>query len=82
MPSSASTIVTWKNFLTTKLGIRINVKSSIDSALYGNGRTVEKSENFLQIEIGTGICNDDVTCHVSSLEDSVAHDAASNPTKS
>ena len=74
--------MTWKNFLTTKLGIWINVKSSIDSALYGNGRTVEKSENFLQIEIGTGICNDDVTCHVSSLEDSVAHDAASSPTKS
>ena len=35
--------VTWEEFLTTKFGLWINTRSSIDNTLHGSGRTIEKS---------------------------------------
>ena len=42
--------VTWGEFLTTKFGLWIDVRSSNDNRLHGSGRTVERSGILLQIE--------------------------------
>ena len=42
--------IKWEEFLTTKFGLWINTRSSIDNTLHGSGRTIEKSGILLQIE--------------------------------
>ena len=65
--------VTWGEFLTTKFGLWIYVRSSNDNQLHGSGRTVERSGILLQIERAADASDGDLVCYVFSLEDSVAH---------
>ena len=65
--------VIWGEFLTTKFGIWIDVRSSNDSQLHGSGRTVERSGMLLQIERAADASDGDLVCYVFSLEDAVAH---------
>ena len=53
--------VTWEEFLTTKFGLWIDTRSSIDNTLHGIGRTVEKSGILLQIEKVPEASNGDLT---------------------
>ena len=60
-----------KEFLSTKFGLWIDTRSSIDNTLHGNGRAVDKGM-ILQIEKeaeGGG----NLMCHVFTLEEAVAH---------
>ena len=65
--------VTWGEFLTTKFGLWIDVRSSNDNRLHGSGRTVERSGILLQIESAADASDGDLVCYVFSLEDAVAH---------
>ena len=65
--------VTWGEFLTTKFGLWIDVRSSNDNRLHGSGRTVERSGILLQIERTADASDGDLICYVFSLEDAVAH---------
>ena len=65
--------MTWGEFLTTKSGLWIDVRSSNDNRLHGSGRTVERSGILLQIECVADASDGDLVCYVFSLEDSVAH---------
>ena len=65
--------VTWSEFLTTKSGLWIGVRSSNDNQLHGSGRTVEGSGILLQIERAADASDGDLVCYVFSLEDAVAH---------
>ena len=65
--------VTWGEFLTTKFGLWIDVRSSNDNRLHGSGRTVERSGILLQIELAADASDGDLVCYVFSLEDAVAH---------
>ena len=71
--------VTWEEFLTTKFGLWIDTRSSTDNALHGSGRVVEKPGILLQTEKVPETSNVDLTCHVFSLEDAVAHLSVTNP---
>ena len=64
--------------LTTKFGQWVDTRSSTDNTLHGSGRAVEKSGILLQIEKVAEGSDGDLTCHVFSLEDAVAHLAVSN----
>ena len=68
----------WEEFLRTKFGLWINTRSSIDNTLHGSCRTVEKSGILLQIE-KVPKASSDLTCHVFSLEDTVAHLNVTDP---
>ena len=61
------------DFLTTKFGSWIDIRSSTNNILHGSGREVEKSGILLQIEKAPETSNDDLTCYVFSFEDPVAH---------
>ena len=65
--------VTWGEFLTTKFGSWIDVRSSNDNRLHGSGRTVERSGILLQIERAADASDGDLLCYVFLLEDAVAH---------
>ena len=65
--------VIWDEFLTTKFGLWIDVRSSNDNRLHGSGKTVERSGVLLQIECAADASDGDVVCYVFSLEDVVAH---------
>ena len=65
--------VTWGEFLTTKFGLWIDVRSSNDNRLPGSGRTVERSGILLQIERAADASDGDLVCYFFSLEDAVAH---------
>ena len=65
--------VTWGEFLTTKFGLWIDIRSSNDNRLHGSGRTVERSGILLQIEHAADASDGDLVCYVFSLEDAVAH---------
>ena len=71
--------VTWKEFLTTKLGLWIDTWSSIDNTLYGSGRVVENSGILLQIKKVSETSDGDLTCYVFSIEDPVAHISVTDP---
>ena len=71
--------VTWEEYLTTKLGLWIDTRSSTDNTLHGSSRAVEKSDILLQIEKAPEINNGDLTCYVFSIEDAVAHLSVTNP---
>ena len=64
--------VTREDFLTTKFGLWINIRSSTNNTLHGRGRTVEKSGILLQIE-KVPETNGDLICYVFSLGDALAH---------
>ena len=64
--------VTWSEFLTTKFGLWIDLRSSNHNQLHGSGRTVEKGI-LLQIERAAGASDGDLVYYVFSLKDAVAH---------
>ena len=64
--------VTWSEFLTTKFGLLIDLRSSNHNQLHGSGRTVEKGI-LLQIERAAGASHGDLVYYVFSLKDAVAH---------
>ena len=64
--------VTWKGFLTTKFALWIDTRLSTNNTLPGSGRAVEKTGTLLQIEKAPEASGDDLTCHVFSLEDTMA----------
>ena len=69
-----------RGFLTTKFGLWIDTRSSIDSTLHGSGRAVEKKKGILlQIEKAPETSGGDLTCYVFSLEDAVAHLSVTDP---
>ena len=70
--------VTWEEFLTTKFGLWIHTRLSIDNTLHGSGKAVEKGI-LLQIVKVPETSNGDLTCYVFSLEDEVAHLSVTNP---
>ena len=74
--------MTWEEFLTTKFWLYLDTRSSTDNTLHGSGRAVEKSGILLQIEIEAESRDDDLTCLVFSLEDTLAHLAVSDPSGS
>ena len=57
----------------------MDTRSSTDNTLHGSGRTVEKSGILLQIEKVPETSNGDLTCHLFSLEDTVARISVTNP---
>ena len=67
-----------EEFLSTKFGLWIDTRSSIDNTLHGSGRVVDKGM-VLRIEKvpegGVG----DLMCYVFSLEDAVAHISVTEP---
>ena len=71
--------VTWEEFLTTKLGLWVDTRSSTNNTLYGSGRTVGKSGILLQIKKAPEASNGDLTCYAFSLEDAVAHLSVTDP---
>ena len=52
---------------------------STDNTFHGSGKTVEKNGILLQIEKAAETTVGDLTCHVFSLEDAVAHLSFTNP---
>ena len=71
--------VTWEEFLTTKFGSLVDMRSSTYKTPHGSGRTVKKSDILLEIEKVPEANNGDLTCYVFSLEDAVAHLSVTNP---
>ena len=71
--------VTWEEFLTTKFGLWIDIRSTTDSTLHGSGRIVEKRGIVLQIEKTPEAGGGDFMCYVFSLEDAVAHLSVTDP---
>ena len=57
-----------EDFLTTKFGLWIDIRSSTDNTLHGSSRAVEKSGILLQIEKAPETSNGDLTCYVFSLK--------------
>ena len=70
--------VTWEDFSTKKFTLWIDTSSSIDTALHGSSRSVEKSGILLQI-IKAPETSGDLMCYVFSLEDAVAHLSVTDP---
>ena len=64
--------VTCEEFLSTKFGLWIDTRSSIDNTLHGNGRVVEKGI-ILQIKKASEASCGDLMCYVFGLEDAVAY---------
>ena len=60
-----------EEFLSTKFGLWIDTRSSIDNTLHGNGRVVDKGI-ILQIEKAAETTGD-LRCYIFSLEDGAAH---------
>ena len=71
--------VTWGEFLTTKFGLWIDIRTSTDNTLRADSRTVENSDILLQTEKAAETSDGDLTCYVFSLEDAVAHLAVTHP---
>ena len=71
--------MTWEDFLTTKLGLWADTRSSIDNTFHGSGRAVEKSGLLLQIEKAPETSGGDLTCYVFRLQDAVVHLSVTDP---
>ena len=69
---------TWEDFLTTKIALWTDTRSSNDNTLHGSGRPVKKSVILLQIEKAPETSGD-LTCYVFSLEDAMAHLNVTDP---
>ena len=61
--------VNHEEFLSTKFGLWIDTRSSIENTLHGNGRVIKKAS-----EAGGG----DLMCYVLSLEEGVVHISVTN----
>ena len=70
--------VTCEEFLSTKFGLWIDTRSSIDNTLHGNSRAVDKGM-IIQIEKAADASGGDLTCCVFSLEDAVANLSVNDP---
>ena len=70
--------MTWEEFLTTKIALWIDTRSSIDNTLHASIREVNKGI-LLQIEKAPETSGGDLTCHVFSLEDETARLNVANP---
>ena len=64
--------------LSTKFGLWIGTRSSIESSLHGNDSEIEQGI-ILQIEKASEAGGGDHMCYVFSLEDAVAHISVTNP---
>ena len=71
--------MTWGEFLMAKFGLWIDTRTGTDNTLHGSGRAVEKSGILLQIEKTPETSGGDLTYHVFSLEDAVAHLPVTDP---
>ena len=69
--------VTWEDFLTAKLALWTDTRSSIYNTLHSSGRA-EKSGILLQIKKAPE-ASGDLMCYVFSLEDAVAHLSVTDP---
>ena len=69
--------VTSEEFLSTKFGLWIDTRSSIDNTLDGNSRAVDKGM-VLQVEKAAE-ASGDLMYYVFSLEDAVTHLSVNNP---
>ena len=67
-----------EEFLSTKFGLWIDTRLSIDNTLHGNGRAVDKGM-VIQIEKASKVSGGDLMCYVFSLEDAAAHVSVTNP---
>ena len=67
-----------EELLSTKFGLWIDTRSSIDNTLHGNGKAVDKGM-VLQIEKESEASGGDLMCYVFSLEDAVAHISVTDP---
>ena len=70
--------VTCEEFLSTKFGLWIDTRSSIDNTLHGNGRVVDKGM-VLQIKKAAQVSGGDLMCYIFSLEDAVVHLNVTDP---
>ena len=70
--------VNHEEFLSTKFGLWIDTRSSIENTLHGNGRVIEQGM-VLQIEKASEDGGGDRMCYVFSLEDAVAHLSVTDP---
>ena len=66
-----------EEFFSTKFGLWVDTRSSIDNTLHGNGRAVDK-DIVLQIEKAPEAGGGDLMCYVFSLENVVAHLSVNN----
>ena len=73
--------MTWEEFLTKKLGLWIDTRSSTNNTLPGSGRAVKEKGILLQIEKVAETTGDDLTYYVFSLEDAVAQLRVTNPSE-
>ena len=64
--------MTWEEFLTTKFGLWIDTRLSIDNTLHGSSMEVEKGGMLLQIK-NAPETSGDLICYLFSLEGAVAH---------
>ena len=69
--------MTCEEFSSTKFGLWIDTRSSIDNTLHGNGRVIEQGI-ILQMEKVVE-ASGDLMCYVFSLEDVVAHISVTDP---
>ena len=66
-----------KEFLSTKFGLWMGTRLSIDNTLHDNSRLIEQ-DIILQIEKAAE-ASGDLMCYVFSLEDTVAHLSVTDP---
>ena len=60
--------MTWEEFLTTKVMLWVDSRSSSDNTFHDSDRAAGESSILLQIEMSAESCDGHVTCHVFSLE--------------
>ena len=70
--------VNHEEFLSTKFGLWIGTRSSIESTLHGNDSVIEQGI-ILQIEKASEAGGGDHMCYVFNLEDAVAHINVTDP---
>ena len=70
--------MTCEEFSSTKFGLWIDTRSSIDNTLHGNIRAVDKGI-VLQIEKAVEATDGDLMCYVFSLENADAQPSVNNP---
>ena len=71
--------VTWEEFLTAKFALWIDTRSRTNNILYGSNKAIEKRVILLPIEKAPKPSGGDLTFHVFSLEDAVAHLNVTDP---
>ena len=69
--------MTCEEFLSTKFGLWIDMRSSTNNTLHGSGGAVDKSI-MLQTEEAPE-ASGDIMCYVFSLEDAVAYVSVNDP---